>query len=245
MLAGDGSGPYAALIQRFIEIDANSITALVYLGETLRDMNDLGGAFAAFQRALAIDPSIGDLYAGLGEVLRDQGRAEEAATAYDTALRLDPVIAGSLRMAGTDAFTNAEHKDAVSNLARSVHLRPDDPYAVLWLYLARVRSGHQHAATELAANAAELRASDWPYPVVDLYLGKATAEATLNAPDNPDHRCEAQFYVGEWLLLQNDADAARDRLKQAVDTCPKGFIERKGARAELTRLDRRSAVATR
>jgi lipoprotein NlpI len=133
----------------------------------------------------------------------------------------------------------------VSNLSRSVHLRPDDPYAVLWLYLARARSGQQQAATELAANAAQLQATDWPAPIVDLYLGKATAQASMDAPDSPDHRCEAQFYVGEWLLLHGDAAAARDRLAQAADICPKNSIERPAARAELKRLDRRAAVTTR
>jgi tetratricopeptide (TPR) repeat protein len=234
-----------AEFKRALAIDANSITGLAGLGETLREMNDPDGATDAFQRALDIDPSKSNLHINLGEVLRDQGRLEQAGAAYDTALRLDPEIAGSLRDSGTETFTLAQYRDAVSNFSRSVHLRPDDPYAVLWLYLARARSGQQQAATELAANAAQLQATDWPAPIVDLYLGKAIAQASMDAPDNPDHRCEAQFYVGEWLLLQGDTVAARDRIAQAADICPTSSIERPAARAELKRLDRRAAVTTR
>jgi tetratricopeptide (TPR) repeat protein len=233
-----------AEFKRALEIDAKSIAALARLGETLREMNDPVGAMVQFQRARDIDPTNGYLHVSLGEVLREQGRIEEAGAAYDTALRFDPEIAGSLRDSGTNAFTLAQYMDAVSNLSRSVHLRPYDPYAVLWLYLARVRSGQQQAAAELAADAAQLQSTDWPAPVVDLYRGKATPQA-LDAPDNPDGRCELQFYVGEWLLLQGDTAATRDRLAQAVDICPKSSIERPAARAELKRLDRRSAATTR
>jgi lipoprotein NlpI len=208
-------------------------------------MNDPDGAIAQFERAIEIDSANADAHAGLGEALRDKGRMEDARAAYDLARELEPEIAAGYRNGGTQAFSEALYRDAVSNLARSVHLRPGDPYTVLWLYLARARLGNQDAATELAANAAKLQSPDWPYPVVDLFLGKATPQATLDAPTNSDDRCEAQFYVGEWLALQGDADAAHGRFKQAVDTCKNSFIEYKGARAELKRLDRRTAVDAR
>jgi lipoprotein NlpI len=191
-----------------------------------------GSFFRTFQTSSAAiitrqtrSQSNGYVHVSLGEALRDQGLFEEAGAEYDKAVKFDSTIAGTLRDSGTDAFALGLYNDAVSNLTRSVHLEGDDPYAVLWLYLARARSGNQNAATEPAANAAKLKSPDWPYPVVDLYLGKATPQATLDAPTNPDDRCEAQFYVGEWLLVQGDADAARDRLKQAGDTCKKYFIE--------------------
>jgi len=46
----------------------------------------------------------------------------------------------------------------------------------------------------------------------------------------------AQFYAGEWQLLRGDRAAAAAALKMAVETCPKSFIEFKGAKAELTRI---------
>jgi len=49
-------------------------------------------------------------------------------------------------------------------------------------------------------------------------------------------RCEAQFYLGQWHLLQHkQADAIRAR-RMAVETCPKDYNEYAGALAELKRL---------
>jgi len=52
-----------------------------------------------------------------------------------------------------------------------------------------------------------------------------------------DARCEADFYIGEWTLIQGDKDDASVLLQRAVDTCPKNFIEYSGAVAELRRLE--------
>jgi lipoprotein NlpI len=52
----------------------------------------------------------------------------------------------------------------------------------------------------------------------------------------PKERCEAQFYVGEWQLLQGDRAAARQRFEEAVGICPKSLVEYTVAQAELRRL---------
>jgi lipoprotein NlpI len=92
---------------------------------------------------------------------------------------------------------------------------------VLGLYLARTRSGAHDAAAELETNAQKLKKSDWPYPVVELFLGRQKPKSTLAAPTEPDDRCDAQFYVGEWHLLHGDRPDALDLLKKAVATCRK------------------------
>jgi lipoprotein NlpI len=108
---------------------------------------------------------------------------------------------------------------------------------VLWRYLARARSGSPTAAAELEIDAERaLKQPDWPFPVVELFLGHRTPEATLEASTNSGNRCEAQFYVGEWLLLQGDRPAAMAALKMAAETCSKTFYEYGLAQAELHRL---------
>jgi len=52
----------------------------------------------------------------------------------------------------------------------------------------------------------------------------------------PEERCEAQFSVGEWRLLQGDCAAARQRFEEAVGIRPKSFTEHTGVQAELRRL---------
>ena len=78
--------------------------------------------------------------------------------------------------------------------------------------------------------------ADWPVAVIELLLGGRTAEATLAAASTPAQQCEAQFYVGEWKLLHDDKAGATAAWQAAMDSCPRSFIERKGARAELKRL---------
>ena len=81
-----------------------------------------------------------------------------------------------------------------------------------------------------------MNSQDWPYAVFELYVGRRDPAATLAAAQKPEERCEAQFYVGEWQLLQGDRAAARQRFEEAVGICLKAFIEYTAAQAELRRL---------
>jgi hypothetical protein len=81
-----------------------------------------------------------------------------------------------------------------------------------------------------------LRPPVWPYPVIEFYLGRRTLDATLNAAGDPADRCTAEFFIGEWQLLMADRAAAVESLKAATDTCPRFFVEYRGAKAELMRL---------
>jgi hypothetical protein len=133
-------------------------------------------------------------------------------------------------------FFAANYGAAASDFARSLQDKSDDAYAVMWLYLARARSGSQNAAKELETNVVKLKQSDWPYSVIELYLWRQTPDEILAATSKLDERCEALFYVGEWHLLRGDQATAAPTLKAAADTCPKTFIEFTGAQAELKRL---------
>jgi rhomboid protease GluP len=61
------------------------------------------------------------------------------------------------------------------------------------------------------------------------------------AADN-DQKCEANFYVGEWHLLNGDGAAAHQRFEQALAGCPPNFIEREMADIEAKRLGKRAAA---
>ena len=93
-------------------------------------------------------------------------------------------------------------------------------------------------AAELAANAARLKSKDWPYPAIELLLGKQTAERTLAAASKPSEKCEANFYVGEWHLIRRDREQAYKMLQTAVDSCSKTFYEHDAAVTELQRIHR-------
>src|SRR5205807_330489 len=137
---------------------------------------------------------------------------------------------------GRADFHAADYKAAVRDVAQAAELKPDQAYFVLWLYLARVWAHEQDADADLESRAAKLKATEWPYPVVELYLGRRSPEETLMASSKPDERCEAEFYIGEWQLLLDDRTAAIESLRAAANTCPRSFIEFTSARAELRLL---------
>jgi lipoprotein NlpI len=82
-----------------------------------------------------------------------------------------------------------------------------------------------------------LKNRDWPYPIIEFYLGRRSLEGVQKSAVNPDQSCEASFYAKERQLLNGQRDAAISLLRSAADTCPKKFVEYGGALAELQRLE--------
>jgi lipoprotein NlpI len=81
--------------------------------------------------------------------------------------------------------------------------------------------------------------TQWPAPVIRLYLGQMTTAAVLTAADDPNAAkktgqvCEANFYSGEWALRQGAKDDAAHLFQVAARDCPKTLIERSAAATEL------------
>jgi lipoprotein NlpI len=152
---------------------------------------------------------------------------------YNEATGLNPKEL-SYRFRGYFYFYMGDFAAAAADLLHANDLA-DNAYAMLWRYLAR---GHlkQDGAPELGVNAARLKNKDWPYAVIDFYLGRRSLAEMRAAAGKPDEKCGAEFYIGEWHLLRGSKANARAALLAAADTCPKTFIEYIGAVAELKRL---------
>jgi rhomboid protease GluP len=100
-----------------------------------------------------------------------------------------------------------------------------------------VRVGVKSPVSELQESAGQLDHAEWPFAIVEMYLGGRVPEQTLAMANSPAQLCQAQFYVGQWHLLRNDRESATSLLKAAAQTCPRSFIEYDGAVAELKRLN--------
>jgi lipoprotein NlpI len=111
-----------------------------------------------------------------------------------------------------------------------------ETYVSLFRYLARARSGDSNAAIGLKADAARIDLTNWPRPVVEVFLGERSAADVKKSAQNSNERCEAHFFVGQWQLLQRNRTAAKADLEIAAKTCPKNFDEYPAAVAELKRL---------
>ena len=81
--------------------------------------------------------------------------------------------------------------------------------------------------------------SQWPAPIVRLFLGDTTFEVVLKAADDASsvkmrgQICEANFYAGEQALGRGATDEAVRLLHLAVDACPTRHLEWSTANAEL------------
>jgi tetratricopeptide (TPR) repeat protein len=137
------------------------------------------------------------------------------------------------------AYTHlGKYQEAAADYAKARSLRPDDPYATLWLYTARARSGGVGAIGQIQNVSAVTQKTGWPYPLLRLFVdSSATPNSVLAVASSPSQRCQAEFYVAQWRLArfeqQTEGLAA---LRTIATTCPKELVEHKMALAELRRL---------
>ena len=91
--------------------------------------------------------------------------------------------------------------------------------------------------------------TQWPAPVLRLFLDQATPTTVLAAANdaNPATQrgqvCEANFFIAEWKLSQGATEDAMRLFRLAVSDCPRNFIQWNAANAELSRLGSQTSLA--
>ena len=248
-----------------LQHDANDYDALMARGALLLGKADLDKAVADFSAAIALRPNQSDAYNNRGAALSQKGELGRAAADYDRALLISPGSTGTYSNRGNVRFALGNFGAAADDLERAAKANMRNSYAALWRYLAIARAGNSSTAELLNASRA-FDASTWPAPVVDYYLGKISADAVRAAASKGDaqtqaaQQCEAEFYLGEFVLAQAvgqidpsgikpdqpdqnlnalDPEAVRQAkpmLARAAEICPAGFTERMGALGELKRM---------
>jgi lipoprotein NlpI len=155
-------------------------------------------------------------------------------------LRLGTNHEGAYGNRGFVRLALGDFAGAAADFSALASREPSDPYRVLWRHMMRMRSGA--ADDGFAREAAAMGAGPWPGPLLALFAGSLAREEimTMGSQVEPaqrsERRCEIVFYVGEYALAKNDPAAAAPLLREAVASCPVGFLERAGAIGELKRL---------
>ena len=238
----------------------SEVFALYRQGDEFGDNGALLSAVERYKRLVALTPrervplvwaatqnNLGIALRTLGGRESDTAKLEQAIAAYREALKemtrervplrwatIQNNLGTALRTLGYARFNQGEFAAAALDLQEAVD--GTDAYPILWLYLSRARAGRQDAKRDLEQGVAGLKPEQWPFPVVKLFLEQGTPEAMVAAADKPEERCEAQYYLGQWLLLRDDRANSIEALRNAVKSCPKNSIEYAGALAELKRL---------
>jgi len=122
---------------------------------------------------------------------------------------------------GRAQFLKGDYAAAAEDFGAAMQNRNSNPYAALRLYLAQAKLGKPDPAP-LAATAKAFPADQWPLPIVAFYQG-SLSEADLvasakvsNATQAANLSAETQYYLGQWALLKDDRDAARQHFQAAV-----------------------------
>ncbi|MHB8697677.1 MAG: tetratricopeptide repeat protein [Sulfuricaulis sp.] len=210
-------------------------------GGAWSDKKDYDRAIADYTEAIRLNPHPRIFY-NRGNAWSDKKDYDRAIADYNEAISLNPQYAYAFHNRGDAQFYQGRFRLAASDFVQWQKLRPDDAYAAIWLYLARARGGAKDAASQLTADTRRLKADVWPAPVVALFTGKGTPQTVQDKAANADPKvqkdqmCEANFYLGQWHLLQHQKEEARSLFQQAQDKCPKNFVEYNDAVAELRRM---------
>jgi tetratricopeptide (TPR) repeat protein len=202
-------------------------------GDYEKALADLNAAIHSLASAAALDER-GDIYLELGQNAR-------ALEDFSAAVRSQADDPDALQSRARAEFYLGQWNDAVADFQKSLSLDASNPYTLIWLHLASARAG-KNDDSALQQQALNVHPAGWPAPIVDLLLGKlkpAYAIAFASDPD-PDkttsQRCEAEFYVGEFMLTQNNTEAALPHLQEAHRICSGIFAESLAAKIELKRI---------
>jgi tetratricopeptide (TPR) repeat protein/RsiW-degrading membrane proteinase PrsW (M82 family) len=242
-ILGERAGAYENLHQmdkaladldRALTIKPDEAALLSMRAEMLINDGEFDKAAVDLDRAIALEPDLGLARAARGDLFLQKFDYDKALSELDEAVRIDPNFATSYFTRGRVRFFRGEFAAAISDFQQA-NARQRDAYSTLWLYLARGRIG-QNGHDELVFWAGALPRNAWPFPLIEFYLGARPAPLVYSLAANPDQICEADFYIGEWLVQQNLEQPAIEKLRRAIAACPKSFIEYGGAVAELKRL---------
>jgi len=219
-----------------IELDPKQAAGFSGRASAQASKGNYDTAIADATKAIEIDPKNPRPYSVRAAAYERKGEYDLALAEFTRLVEIDPADFRNVRELGILRFVKGDFKSASDDLLHALELK-DDLYAMLFRYLARAHTGEGEAAeAELAENAGRWKVKVWPYAFIELYLGKRSPDAMLDAAVRRSDRCLVQFYVGEWHTLKGNSGKAMTALSTAVEICSKDTLEYRAATAELARL---------
>lgn len=205
---------------------------------------DYRAALADFDHAIELNQLDAGYYEDRAISYLKLREFQKANTDLEMALGLDSKRSSARREKGRMAAYQGEFQQASNEFLRALSGTSGDAtvYGAIWLHIAMTRAGHG-TQSPLEAITKPLDPQAWPWPVVQMLLGKTTPQdavdaATAGTTDDVLLRlCEANFYAGEQYLIQGDRERARAAFEAAKATQITDFVEYDWAVRELEQLD--------
>ena len=223
----------AILLQpRLVEAHINRGMAWRRLGRYERAISDYG-------KALELRPGFTPAQVNRAYVFYRNDQLAAAAADYDAIVKGHPSLGQAHGGRGLVAFAAGRFAAAAEDFSQAAKFSPAEPLWPLWQHLAARRQG---GTSDLRAAARRLAPDRWPGPLYALYLGNVSAPTVLaraGADDvtaRPERRCQALFFVAQYLLLGDPPKAATALLERLLEIRASDVCDHAAARYELARL---------
>lgn len=203
-----------------------------------------------FSHALQLQPNLTDAYNFLGIHLTQLKEFSQAYEKFDSVLELSPEHEYAQLNRGIALYYGDRPELAAQDFTNFHYKQSDDPYRLLWLYLAEYEVDPLLAKENLKQRAEFVDEKTWAKQVIYLFLGdisqnKFVSELTVNINSNKaltDRLCEAYFYLGKYNQHQANFGAAANFFKLSLSTNVYEFVEHRYARLELDLMRTKKAT---
>jgi len=202
-------------------------------------------ALMDFRHSLGINPIQPEIFNVLGIYYTQVGRFTDAYDAFDSVIDLDPKHPYAYRNRGIALYYGKRISLAIETFSQGYAKHPDDPFSLIWLYLAMAQKdpyqAHQYLVTEYKKVAKE---EDPGWLLVPLLIDDASDTDILRGYEVAAksernlayHLCEIYFYIAKREQLKGHIDTAKQYFKLALMTHVMPYLEHRYATLELNQI---------
>jgi lipoprotein NlpI len=194
-----------------------------------------------FNRALRLKPDMVEAYNFIGIHYIQLQEFTQAYDAFDSAIELTPEHEYAFLNRGIALYYGGRSQLAIKDILSFYQRQTDDPYRLLWLYLAERDVDEVVALDNLKTRSSQVSPTVWAKQIIKLYLNEISQQQfigllTSNVSSNKElteRLCEAYFYLGKLNQLQGKERIAANFFKMALSTNVYEFVEHRYAKLEL------------
>ena len=216
--------------------DQPKASELNFQGEELLRAGRPVEALEYFSSALALDPSYTLAMANRGLAHHRAKNLGAALKDYSSAIALKHEGAYVWTSRGIAKFDSGDFKGASADLDRAIGIEPNI-HSALYQVISQNRQ-EKPGLKKFIEHLAQLRLSETSFflQITNLYQGGSTISQVRAAAKTTRERCEAEFYVGQLLVVTKRLLDARSAFQSAVAFCDPSSFEHHTAAIELTRV---------
>ncbi|WP_286266585.1 lipoprotein NlpI [Thalassotalea atypica] len=194
-----------------------------------------------FNRALRLKPDLIEAYNFIGIHFTQLQEFNQAYEQFDSAIELSPEHEYAFLNRGIALYYGGRPQLAADDFSTFLSKQENDPYRLLWLYLAEKEVDGDSAKTNLKARSLKVQSNVWAKQVIALYLDELSLDQFVtnltqgigSNKDLTDRLCEAYFYLGKFYQANGDNRVAANYFKLALSTNVYEFVEHRYAKLEL------------